>query len=556
MTRDPRQTWLPDLFSIFCITLLAANYIAPLADLDFTWQIRTGAEIVHTGQLRPVESFSYTIAGRQVPEFEGLYEVLLWAMWTGVGFGGLKLLRTIFVVVPLLLLGARLQKEGVRWYGILLALLVAVFVLSSAWNLRPLYCTTIGLLLVSGWLHDHCQGRRPLTWWLPVTMLLWANLHPGVITGQGLLAGAIAWEWLNRKVGLNRPLTARACWRLTLIGGLGLAATFLSPDPLGRLLYPFSPEVEDPIQRIFVEMQPFYTFLGRAPCTAWVVCLVVALVGLSVVLRFRAFRLWEIALLVGLGGLANLAVRSLQDWLLIMLALGVPQLAALLKAWAEKRHAWRQHLAAPGRAGAGLPALARLFLVSDRFCKRILGGPQLRLQPCWLGGVVALLAVLSLLPPVGRQMPIQNSSEWPVAALDWAQAHGVEGRFFAPPDYGSYLTWRLGSRARCYVDTRGFFFPHELIEDSHFVPQLGPGWRQRLDRVFALGTDYFLLETTGPRGELWRQLQKRIPDPLYCDRQSVLLSTEQVRQALGERDASARPTGMAAKNVELAAPVR
>ena len=36
-------------------------------------------------------------------------------------------------------------------------------------------------------------------------------------------------------------------------------------------------------------------------------------------------------------------------------------------------------------------------------------------------------------------MPIQNSSEWPVAALDWIETQGLHGRFFAPPDYGSYV---------------------------------------------------------------------------------------------------------------------
>src|SRR5437660_10560431 len=103
----------PNLFSIFLIVLLATNYFVPFADLDFTWQIRTGAQIVHTGQLRPVESFTYTLAGQQVPEFEGLYELILYAVWSGLGFGRLKLLKTIAVATPLLLLALLLRKERV-----------------------------------------------------------------------------------------------------------------------------------------------------------------------------------------------------------------------------------------------------------------------------------------------------------------------------------------------------------------------------------------------------------------------------------------------------------
>ena len=115
---------------------------------------------------------------------------------------------------------------------------------------------------------------------------------------------------------------------------------------------------------------------------------------------------------------------------------------------------------------------------------------------------------------------------------------GPHGHFFAPPDYGSYVGWRLREHARTYVDTRGFFFPPELLEDSHLVPQLGPDWRGRLDRVFARGTKYFLLETDGPRGRLWQALRAHVEAPLYLDGETVLLSTAQVRNGLVRWDAA------------------
>jgi hypothetical protein len=524
MTQHPPRLRYPNLFSIFLIVLLATNYFVPFADLDFTWQIRTGAQIVHTGQLRPVESFTYTLAGQQVPEFEGLYEVILYVVWSGLGFGGLKLLKTIMVAAPLILLALRLRKEWVPWYGIALSLLLAIGVLSPAWNLRPLYCTTIGLLLVSGWLHDHCSGRRPLTWWLPLVMCLWANLHPGVITGQGLLLGALGAEWLNRWLKINQPLSVAACRRLTLVGGTGLLATFASTDPFERLLYPFRSEVAHPIQRIFVEMQPTYVFLFKLPYTAWLVYLLALVVAMTVVVRFRYYRLWEVALLLGVTGLANLAVRSLQDWVLIMLALGVPHVTVLIRQLAEQRRHWRA-------AASFSLTVANGILNLDRRCKRIFASDAMRWQTLWPALAFALLAVVSLIPPVARRMPIQNGQEWPVAALDWAERQGLHGRFFAPPDYGSYLTWRLGDRARCYVDTRGFFFPAEVIADSHYVPQLGPDWEARLERILAKGTDYFLLETTGARGQFWHAIQPYVDQPLYRDEQTVLLSADQVRNA-------------------------
>jgi hypothetical protein len=513
----------PSVLSILIVVLLAVNYFSPFADLDFAWQIRTGERIVATGSLRPPDAFTYTIAGQPVPDFEWLYEVILYGVWTALGFGGLKLLKLVLIGATVLLLAWRLRCGGVRPHGIALALLVAVAALAPAWNLRPLFCTSIGLLLLTGWLHDHCAGKRPLTWWLPLVMLLWANLHPGVILGQGVLAGAVAWEWLNRRLRLNTPLETAALRRLTVIGLAGLAATFIGPDPLARLLAPFRPELAHPVQRFFSEMQPLYTCLPKAPAAVTLAYLVIGLAGLTVVLRFRHYRLWEVATLVGLAGLTNLACRTLQDCVLVTLALSGPHLAALLR-----------RAAAGGRRRAWVAPLLRL----DRSAKRLLASPLFRFQPVWPAAGVALLATASLIPPLARQMPVQEDPEWPTAAVNHIEQLGLSGRFFGPPDYGSYLIWRLGGRARSYTDTRGFFFPPVLLEDSLYVPQLGPDWRRRLDRILDdYPTDFFLLETTGPRGDLWRRLQPLLDGPpVHVDEVAVLLTSAQIRAGVAQLD--------------------
>jgi len=523
MPKMPMRMRAPSLLTILLVVLLAASYYAPFADLDFAWQIRTGELVVRTGQLRPPESFTYTIAGNQVPDFEWLYEVVLWAMWSTFGFGGLKLLRLLLVGATLVLLARRLRRDGVAPHGVALCLIFAVYVLSPAWNLRPLYSTSIGLLVLTGWLHDHCTGRRPLPWGLPLLMLAWANLHPGVILGQGLLVGAIAWEWLNSWIRLNEPLNLSACLRLTGTGGLGLIATFVSPDPIERMLYPFRPELAHPIMRVFVEMQPLHAFWSLPPYTPFGAYALAGLSLLTVVCHFRRYRLWEIGLLAGLATLASTAYRSLQDCVLIMLALGVPQLAALLNETApsllrerRKSHFWK------------------VILQMERRCKRLFARPAFRFQPAWMLGALGLLTALSLVPPLGRRMPRQESGSWPVAAVDWMEQEGVHGRFFAYPDFGAYLTWRLPERVRTYVDTRGFFFPPEFLEDSNSLPQLLPDWPQRLERVLSLGTDYFLLETTGARGEMWHSFQSYVGAPLFLDDTCVLLSAEQVRVAAAE----------------------
>lgn len=509
---------IPNLLTCLIFVLAGANYFAAFGDLDFAWQMRTGERIVQTGTLQPLEAFSYTIGGTAVPDFEWLYEVILYWNWTLFGFGGLKLMRVLLVASTLFLLAWRLACAGVRWHGIAVTIMFASLVCVPSWNLRPLYCTTIGLLLVSGWLHDHCTGRRALTWWLPVAMLLWANSHPGVIAGQGLLLGAIAWEWLNRVVKLNSPLEMLALRRLTLIGGIGLLATFVSPGPIERLLYPFQPGLRHPIHRIFVEMMPLYSAIERTPLTVVLAYALAGAVLVTIILRFREYRLWEIALLAGLAGLANLASRSMQDWVLVMLALGVPHMVALLAGAArvDRRRRW-----------------VAFLLRADRSCHRILVSRWLRLQPGWLAaGLAAMFAVL-LIPPLSWSMPIQDADDWPVAAVAHIEKLGLKGNFFSPPEFGAYLIWKLPGQARTYADTRSFFYPPIIIEDSDYLPQLCPDWRARLERVLnEYRTDYFLLETTGARGVLWQKLQPYVGEPIFLDHLSVVLSAEQIRDGV------------------------
>lgn len=552
---------LPNLLTLLLLVLAGANYFGCLTDLDWSWQVRTGQLIAESGSLRTHDTFSYTLDGKLLHDFEWLWEVLLWHTWNLFGLGGLKLLRVLVVATPLTLLGWRLNRDGLRWHVVVLALVSAFYVLSPAWNLRPLYCTTIGLFLCWSLLHDHCTGRAPLSWWaLPLVMLLWANMHPGVITGQALICGAIAWEWLyfvvrrsaepeapagaatNRSAsGLagasgsgtmttsasgragasgSAPLNILALWRLTCVGGIALAATLISPDPFDRFLYPFSPDLKHPIFRIFIEMQPLHRFLFQQPVVAPVVYAMAALVLLTVVKRFRHYRAWELALLAGAAFLGSVAVRSLMDWYVIMLALGLPHAKAMYVEAVKRRP-----------MSGWLHGLLRL----DNSMKRMFEGRLFCWQPAWVVAGVGVLAGLTVMPGLGRDMPLRDSPEWPVAALDHIEKSGVRGNFFAGPDYGAYIGWRLKGQAKTYMDTRGFFFPPTLVEDSHYVPAMGPQWRMRLARVLdEYPTEYFLLETWGVRGRLWHALQPHIADPLYRDDKTVLLTARQVRQGVAK----------------------
>jgi isocitrate dehydrogenase len=506
---------------LFGVFLLLA-YLPPFSDMDYGVLIRLGERIVHTGQLRPPEGFSYPLAGQDVPDFEWLCELCLWSIWNLFGYGGLKLLKVLLVGAPLLVLARHLRRQRVPPHAVGLTLLIAVAYLASGWNLRPLFLTSLGLLLVATWLHDHCTGQRSLSPWLPLVMGVWANCHPGVITGQGLLLLAVLGEWLNHYLKWNPPLSRAACWRLTALAGLGLAATFVAPQPLERLALPFRSELRHPIQRVIVEMKPLWRAIFESPYEGLPVYLLAAVLGLVVVCRLRQVRLWEVALLLGLGVLANLAIRSSQDWILLLLAVGVPQISAWLAeaVQRDRRRRW-------------LVWCLRLDARARRLCR----SPLWRWQGLWPGLLLGITAILSLTPPLGRRMPIQEADSYPQAAADWLATHTLPTpppwNIFSRPDDAAYLIWRLGpQRVRVYADTRSFCYPPDLFADSYYVPLLAKDWPERLRRVLAQDTHYFLLPHTGDFCALGQLLEAHRAQVLYRDDRWLLLAADEVRRLL------------------------
>ena len=278
----PGWKYVPSIVSLLAIALIAANYFTPFADLDFTWQIRTGEEIVRTGDLRSRDAFTYTIAGKDVPEFEGLYGVGLWAVWNVFGYGGLKLLRVLLVGGPLLLVGLRLRGRG-----------CAARRCAVAGRPRP--GGGAGLEPATALpLHHRPSARqrpaaRPLRRPTPPALVAAAadaglgqppsrRRHgPGTAGRRHRLGMAEPPAAPQHAARPPRPVAA------DLAGRSPLAATFVSPDPIGRLLYPFSAAAHHPILQSIPEMQPLVAFALEAPFAVALVYAVAALTAWTVV---------------------------------------------------------------------------------------------------------------------------------------------------------------------------------------------------------------------------------------------------------------------------------
>ena len=520
LTLDRFRWPRPTAFSVLVIAILFLVWVRPPSDLDFCWQVRTGQRILATGQLRQPDPFSYTIAGKDLPDHGWLYEVMVAALWNFLGHPGLKLARVLLYAAPIAIHAWQLHSRDVKRHAIALTVIAGLAILFFFERLRPMVFSTMGLQLVAGWLYDHCRGNRPLDWKLPVMMLLWGNLHPAVIMGQALLLGAMAWHLLIDWGGDRQRLRGLILW-----GGLGVLATFVAPAPIDRLLYPFAPELRHPAQRNFEEIRPIWHFLTQPPFVVpWALAIGV-LFAVALFIRRRDLFAWEWALLAGVTGLFITAIRGTADWFVITAALAVPLTGRALLTLVRSHHA---------------RGFARRLVRLDRAVKRIVNLPMLRPEPVWcLGGLVVI--IVASLMPWGERLPNRESPDWPREAADWIEAGGLPGdgpwKVFCGYNEGAYFIWRFDGRVKVYSDTRGFFYPGEVLSDSYALPRAIGDWPAQLDRVVANGTEFFLLPVEDPTGEpfgFWKLLQPHVAKPLYIDKKFAIVSTAQVKAAVAK----------------------
>jgi hypothetical protein len=233
-------------------------------DGDVSWHVATGQWILANGRVPKTDPFSFTMAGQPWVAHEWLADILFAAMFDLAGFAGLA------VVVVLALVGLNwivflYLRPRAGPIGLFLALLGMSIALSPFVLARP---HVLVWPLLAGWtviLLRAADSGRPPPVWLPLLMILWANLHGSFLLGMVIYA-FLALEAL-----------AKAGWRPRTVGGWALvglaclASTLLNANSFAGLIHPLTitgmetlPLIEE-WKPTSIERSPF--FLGLLAVT-------------------------------------------------------------------------------------------------------------------------------------------------------------------------------------------------------------------------------------------------------------------------------------------------
>lgn len=458
------------------LLFLAALFLRltpPVADPDFWWHLATGRWIVEHRRLPSEDPFGPPAEPgappflRQVPLRQyWLSQVLLHGVHTAFGLHGVILLRALVMLGTFWLL-VRLLRLG-RAPLPLALLLVFLAAWASVGELgiitdRPQLWTAFLSPLLLLLLEASLAGRRRAAFLIPPLMLLWGNLHGGVLLGLGIMglhaAGAV---------------TARQAGRRYLLSTLA-GAGFAFCNPVGLVL-------------------PAFVLHGLGDAAT----------------RAQWGTVVEAQSLLRHSGLGGILTR-----LPVLAALSLLSLAAvpvILIRTPRRIPLVAVHLGALGLALAGIRFLPFLTLTAAAVIAAALVavGTRLRLlpwrSPPWGAWLVALPASLVLVAGGWPSTGLRSAEPYDAScrrAADFVSAQGLGGTLFNDLRDGGYLIWRLAPAVRVLVDGR-LLSPHlfglyrQAMEDP-FAPPSPPESGLAYQRILAeTGADLVLIPACDP----------------------------------------------------------
>jgi hypothetical protein len=419
----------------------------PLIDGDVWWHIRAGEEVLRTGVVPRVDTWSIVGDGRPWTSQDWLANVIL-AAGNALGPWGQTALSMLFGTVTvasfwILWRAIVLRVPDIGWASRVVWLSIGLALAGPVMGVRvqvlDLLMTAIVIWLLWRYLTD---PRRGWLVGLPVVAIVWANLHAGWVL-LFLLGGAVVvGEAFDRLTGRTLSGPVALSWNaLRDLGvALGISAIVLVVNPNGTDLYgyPFMTVGITALNRYVMEWFPasIDTLFGQ-------LLLAFVVVGVVPALFFgrRNLRTADALILLGLTVMAYQAIR----FLLITGPVGAAIVAVVL---------------AP--IISATPVGARWSRVLNRLEKPragTLGAVNIALTGLlvFVGLAVAFVRV----NPSAQEAEIARSL--PAGAVAWMDEHHPGDRIFNRYEWGGYIGEHRPHQP-IFMDGRADVYGDELLQ--------------------------------------------------------------------------------------------
>lgn len=457
-----------------------ATLLDPLRRLDFWWHLKVGELILERGQIPSIDLFSFTEYGKAFSYPNWLAEVVFYLLWRVGGLELLVVFNTVVITTAFFIVYRTSLLSVISTRAVAMLMLVAALSFALYSNLRTQIFSFLflALLLLVLW-NYRIQRHAKLIWLIPLLMVVWVNVHGAYIIGLIVLGCFLISEsvryWLASPTKEQHNIVAPpALYRLAMVVALAFAATLV--NPYGIDIYRYVQQVgSDPSSQLFViEWQPPSITNPEHLLTFFLPFFSSILVFIY---SHRHLDLTELGMFLFFSIFGLISVRNGIWFVIAVIPIAVwhlqytPLYSILLRA--NQRETASQPL--PWFALAINWSLLVGFVIMT-----ILVSPWVRPQL----GIAALRP--SLIDP-----------SIPVAAFEYIEKTGINGRMFHHQDFGDYMIWQLWPQQYTFIDGRVHLFSYDVVYD--YLQALdGLNWERIMDKY---NISYIFLPKTSDNSE-------------------------------------------------------
>jgi hypothetical protein len=402
-------------------------------DGDLWWHIKIGQNILAKHRWQTVESYSFTASGQHWRAYEWLGEVLLAAVYRVGGLRGLGLL--LFVLGSLFALALYYYttircgnpKAGFVATAVLLNLV-------NSFNLRPQMLGYLFLIVTLILLERFRHGKRGAVLWLPVVMIIWVNIHGSWIFGLGTIGVYLASGLVTIHLGdlETKPWSVPERRALTIAFLLSAIAALITPYGAGLAKFPF---IVGSSPSGIANVQEWQSMVFNLPGDKLFLGLVLGFLMVQVLMRPK-WRLEELGLFLFGTAMAFVHVR----FLLLFVAFFAPFFVTILARWLPRYDRAKE-----------MYALNAVIMV----------------------GIVAAMAWYF---PTRNDYSRLVEHNFPVAAVQYLNAHSIPGPMYNSYEFGGYLLWARGPEHKVFIDGRTEVYERTgIFQDQIALVNLKPG---------------------------------------------------------------------------------
>ena len=419
----------------------------PLIDGDVWWHIRAGEEVLRTGTVSRVDTWSIVGAGRPWTSQDWLANVML-AAGNSLGPWGQTALSFLFGAITVLAFwilwrAIALRVPQIGWASRIVWLSIGLVLAGPVMGVRVQVLDLLMAALVV-WIcwRYLVDPRRRWLLGLPAVALVWANLHAGWILLFLLVGATLVGETADRllKRQLNGPPALSWAQLRDLAAALviSLAALAINPNGVALYAYPFYTLGITSLGRYVMEWFP----ASLDDLFGWLLA-GFALVAVLPALVFgrQRLRIADALILLGLTLMAYRAIRFLLIVGPIGGAIAAVVLAPIISESRLGRRAARilARLAAPASGGRRRLHVALIVL---------------------LVGLGVGVSILRVSPPA---QAAEIARVLPARAVDWMNANEPGTRIFNRYEWGGYIGQHRPQQL-VFMDGRADVYGDELLQ--------------------------------------------------------------------------------------------